>query len=211
MIITLDQKQIKVIIQRKKIKNLYFKFDHELNLIVSCHKRYSDQEIIKIINSNEEALTKLYFKAEKQNTNQGRFYYLGKHYTIVVNEAVKEVYFDDDLIWTKNHKMLDKFYLAECRRVFEERINYLMTKFLDVPAFNLKIRKMQTRWGVCHRIKKTITLNSELLKKEIDLIDYVIVHELCHFYEGNHRPSFWLEVAKRYPEYKQARKKLKEV
>ena len=69
---------------------------------------------------------------------------------------------------------------------------------------------MKTRWGVCNRLKKTVTLNSELLKKDLTIIDYVIVHELCHFYEGNHGKKFWLQVEKRYPNYKQIRKKLKE-
>ena len=68
---------------------------------------------------------------------------------------------------------------------------------------------MSTRWGVNNVTKRTITLNTELLKKDVSLIDYVIVHELCHFYEQNHSKKFWLEVEKRYPEYKLARKILR--
>jgi len=55
-----------------------------------------------------------------------------------------------------------------------------------------------------------ITLNSELLKKETDLIDYVIYHEFCHFYEGNHSKKFWDLVSKFYPKHKEARKRLRE-
>ena len=68
---------------------------------------------------------------------------------------------------------------------------------------------MKTRWGVCNRSSNVITLNTELLKKEIDLIDYVIIHELCHFYEANHSSRFWKQVEKRYPKYKEARKRMK--
>ena len=68
---------------------------------------------------------------------------------------------------------------------------------------------MKTRWGVNNRTSKTITLNSELLKKEIDLLDYVIIHELCHFYEPNHSFKFWAHVEKYYPKYKEARKRLR--
>ena len=53
---------------------------------------------------------------------------------------------------------------------------------------------MTSRWGVNNVTKKIITLNTELLKKSIDLIDYVIIHELCHFYEGNHSNRFWYQV-----------------
>ena len=68
---------------------------------------------------------------------------------------------------------------------------------------------MKTRWGVCNRGNNTITLNTELLKKDIDLLDYVIIHELCHFYEPNHSANFWNWVAKYYPNYKEARKRLR--
>ena len=70
---------------------------------------------------------------------------------------------------------------------------------------------MKTRWGVCNRRDNVITLNTELLKKDIDLIDYVIIHELCHFYEANHSKKFWDLVSIYYPDYKNARKRLKEV
>ena len=54
-------------------------------------------------------------------------------------------------------------------------------------------------------------LNSELLKKDVRLIDYVVVHELSHFKEANHSDKFWHEVSLRYPNYKEARKELNEV
>ena len=68
---------------------------------------------------------------------------------------------------------------------------------------------MLTRWGVCNPSKKTVTLNTELLKKDIDLLDYVIIHELCHFFEANHSKNFWYLVGLAYPNYKEARKRLK--
>lgn len=80
--------------------------------------------------------------------------------------------------------------------------------FEDLPEFTLRIRKMKTRWGVCNFTKKIITLNSELITKDISLIDYVIIHELCHFKHQNHSPLFWQEVEKYYPYYKKARKML---
>ena len=69
---------------------------------------------------------------------------------------------------------------------------------------------MKTRWGVNNVTKRIITLNSELLRKDVDLIDYVIIHELCHFYEANHSNKFWYQVSLRYPDYKMARKRLRD-
>ena len=125
------------------------------------------------------------------------------------NETIKKPYFDVDLLYVKNEKSLNKFYLEECKRIFESELNRILPYFTNIPKFTLKIRNMKTRWGVNNRGSKTITLNSELLKKDIDLLDYVIIHELCHFYEANHSSRFWAHVEKYYPKYKEARKRLR--
>ena len=69
---------------------------------------------------------------------------------------------------------------------------------------------MRTRWGVCNTRKKIITLNSKLLDYELWIIDYGIIHEMCHFYEGNHGKNFWALVEQACPRYKEAKKALKE-
>ena len=81
--------------------------------------------------------------------------------------------------------------------------------FSTLPDFTLKLRKMRTRWGVCNTRNNTITLNTELLKKELSLIDYVIIHEMTHFFEPNHGKHFWELVGMAIPDYKEKRKKLR--
>ena len=104
------------------------------------------------------------------------------------------------------NKYLSKYIL----QIYNERLEYNYNLFEEsIPYPNLKTRKMTTRWGVCNPSKKTITLNTELLKKDIDLLDYVIIHEMCHFFEANHSKNFWHLVGLAYPNYKEARKRLK--
>ena len=105
-------------------------------------------------------------------------------------------------------KALDEFYLEEVKRIFNEEVSIAKKCFSNLPEFTLKFRKMLTRWGVCNKSSMTVTLNTELITKDVNLIDYVIVHELCHFKHMDHSPAFWNEVAKYYPYYKQARKEL---
>ena len=69
---------------------------------------------------------------------------------------------------------------------------------------------MSTRWGVCNKKNKTITLNLELIKKDIKYLDYVIVHELCHFIHFDHSKEFWNLVSKYCPNYKQLRKEMRD-
>ena len=95
------------------------------------------------------------------------------------------------------------------QKVFDEEISICRKCFNNLPDFKLKIRKMKTRWGVCNRHNNTITLNTELIKKKVDLIDYVIIHEMAHFYEGNHSKKFWAIVEKACPNYKLRRKELR--
>ena len=69
---------------------------------------------------------------------------------------------------------------------------------------------MKTRWGVCNVKTKKITLNLELIKKKIECLDYVIVHELSHLLYANHSKEFWNCVGNNFKDYKKIRKELKE-
>ena len=69
---------------------------------------------------------------------------------------------------------------------------------------------MKTRWGVCTKKNITVTLNTNLIKYDIECLDYVIIHELSHFIEFNHSTNFWKIVSKYCKNYKEIKRKLKE-
>lgn len=206
--VILGGEKVIVEIVRKNNKNVYFRFKDNV-LVVTANRFVSENAIKDMILQNEKSLLRMYSHVVKQSEKALQFYYLGKPYTKVFDETVKKVELDDGMIYAKNERMLELWYKKECERVFSERINICLGDFVNIPKFSLKIRNMKTRWGVNNVTKKIITLNSELLKKDVSLIDYVIVHELCHFYEANHSARFWYQVSLRYPEYKRARKYLR--
>lgn len=208
MQVVLDNKTIGVIIEHKQNKNLYIRVTDNLELLVTCNKRVSEKEILSVIKKNEKSLINMYLKKEKELDNNSIFYYLGKPYTIIYNKDIKKYDIIDDCIIVKDEKMLKKFYSDECIRVFSNELRKYEKEFNYLPKYSLRVRKMKTRWGVCNRGNNTVTLNSELLKKDVKLIDYVVVHELSHFKEANHSDKFWYEVSLRYPDYKKARKEL---
>lgn len=209
MVIQLGKYEVPLEIIRKKNKNIYFRFNEEGTLIVTCNRFVFEKELRNLIIQNEKSLLRMYEKYMKELEKAKQFYYLGKPYTLVYDEKVKEVEIKEDFIYAKDSKKLEQWQKKECLKIFEERINVLLQHFSNLPLFTLKIRKMKTRWGVNNVTKKIITLNSELLRKDVDLIDYVIIHELCHFYEANHSSKFWYQVSLRYPDYKMARKRLR--
>jgi len=210
MFVSLGDNQIEVVVIRKNNKNIYFRFKDDLKLYITCNIFVTKKEILKLINENNDALLKMYNKQLSLNNANSYFNYLGNKYIKVEDPSIKTIYFEDGYIYYPNERKLNKFIKDECLRVFESEINRCKLCFDGLPDFSLKIRNMKTRWGVCNRKDNIITLNSELLKKDVDLIDYVIIHELCHFYEGNHSKRFWDHVEKYYPKYKEARKRLKE-
>lgn len=202
---------IDVIITYKNNKNIYMRVKEDLKLYITCHRLVSEKQINKLIKENEKSILRMYESMLKTNNYNDGFHYLGQQYTVVTDDNIKQVQIDDDFIYVKSKKMLDKFYKDECQRIFSKRVKEISQYFPYLPKFTLKIRFMKTRWGVCNRGNNTVTLNSELLKKDPDLLDYVIIHEFSHFKHPNHSKEFWDEVAKYYPNYKLARKRLKEV
>lgn len=72
---------------------------------------------------------------------------------------------------------------------------------LGVEYRAISIRMQKTRWGSCS-IRGNLNFNALLMLTPPEIIDYVVVHELCHLKEMNHSPKFWAEVAKILPDYR---------
>ncbi len=207
MEVYLKDRLVNVIIIPKKIKNIYFRFDENLNLVISTNKRVKEKEIKSLIKKNEDSLYRLLMKSARKVIHDKEFWYLGNKYEIVYQDR-KDLEFIDGVIYTKDDKMLEKFLKTQVDDIFTEEVANLR-KVIKTPDFTLKFRKMKTRWGVCNYKLKTITLNTELIKYRKELLRYVIVHEMCHFYHHNHGREFWQMVEEYYPNYKEARKELR--
>ena len=111
----------------------------------------------------------------------------------------------------QDRKQLDKYLIKKASEVFDEKYKELYNSFEEeIPFYKLKIRKMKTRWGVCNRRSKTITLNLNLIHYNIECLEYVIVHELAHLIHFDHSKKFWDLVEKYKKDYKKIRKQLKE-
>lgn len=208
MYVNIDNKPTKVIIKRKPIKNVYFKWLDE-DLLVTCNTYTPQFEIEKLIKKNMSGLIKLKMRTPKSDLNENEIYYLGNKF-IIEYDGVSKTYIDGNKIISKDNHELNKFLFHQCQVIFTSRLERLKSQFDNLPEFTLKIRKMSTRWGVCNKGSMSITLNSDLIKKDVSLIDYVIIHELCHFKHMNHSLEFWQEVEKYYPYHKMARKMLRE-
>ncbi len=89
--------------------------------------------------------------------------------------------------------------LGEAKRLFGERLEELAMRAGKAPR-SWSLSSARTRWGSCtadHRIR----LNWRLIHFRLEVIDYVIAHELAHLVEMNHGPKFWDQVAQMVPDY----------
>lgn len=79
---------------------------------------------------------------------------------------------------------------------------------LGLPPATLRIRNMKTRWGTCTPARRSILLNTELAKRPLECLEYLVVHELMHFLVPNHGPRFIAHMDKHLPQWRALRKRL---
>jgi predicted metal-dependent hydrolase len=80
---------------------------------------------------------------------------------------------------------------------------------VDVAAYFLQ--RMKTKWGGCNHRARNIRLNTELVKKPKDLLEYVVVHEMLHLIAPTHSEQFLTLMTKHYPSWREARAELNEL
>ena len=199
-----------IVIKKIKQKNTYLRFKDDLKLYVTTSSFVSDRKVKDIIDENSKSIVRMYNKQKIKVGYRNNFSYLGKEYDIVKTNS-KDIIFADTKIFVPISFDLNKWLKKEANVLFKERLDYWYNNFTyDIPYPTLTIRKMTSRWGVCNSKLKRVTLNLELIKKDIACLDYVIVHELSHFIHMNHSKDFWLLVKENYPNYKEIRKIMKD-
>lgn len=95
------------------------------------------------------------------------------------------------------------------REIITARIEH-WNGFYNLEYKRVAIRNQRRCWGSCSE-KGNLNFNYKIIFIPEILMDYVIVHELCHLIHLNHSPAFWAEVARAMPEYKEARAHLRRI
>ena len=110
---------------------------------------------------------------------------------------------DDEL-----RALIERWYRREAATHLAGRIDHYAPR-LGVRPSRVSIRGQRSRWGSCSG-KGTVSLNWRLMMVPGELVDYVVIHELCHLRHMNHSPRFWAMVSDAVPDFQQRRRRLNE-
>ena len=94
------------------------------------------------------------------------------------------------------------------RQRITRRVEYF-APLVGVTYNRIFIKEQKTRWGSCSSLGN-LNFNWKLILLNEELLDYVVVHELAHRKQMNHSPTFWAEVERVLPDYRERRRRLKE-
>lgn len=208
MKVEIDKHILEVFITKKRQKNTYIRVKEDLNIYVTTNYFTTNDDILKLIENNKTSISRMITRQEKKQQKEKEFTYLGKKYNLVLINS-KEITLGLETILYNNFESLHKWLVKQANSIFLEELNKMYNIFpVNIPYPSLTIRKMKTRWGVCNTKTKRVTLNLELIKKDLKYLDYVIVHELAHLVYPNHQQEFWSLVGQVIPNYKELRKEL---
>jgi len=131
----------------------------------------------------------------------------GKHELKIKNKSYLELYVSPKATIEAKEKVFNEWYRMHLKELVPDIIRTWEEK-TGLNCEHWDIKKMRTRWGSCNIEKRKILLNLELAKKPRHCLEYVIVHELMHFFERNHNDHFKGLLDKFMPNWKTYKREL---
>lgn len=208
-------------VKYKKRKSIGIYIDAYGNVEVQAPKDTPDKSVIEVLEVNWELILqksnemKERLRGPKERTYEfgETFLYLGNSYPIQIShdESTQQ----DQVVFEENRlkiivkqlederikQALKRFYYQQCKAIVEKSIQKYQSNFKVKPS-SIRITDSKTNWGTCDS-KRQLTFNWKLAMAPQQVIDYVVVHEMCHMVHMNHDRSFWRLVGKIIPEYKE--------
>lgn len=179
-------------------------------VVISAPMFVSTHVLTEIIHKKSKWIEQKLSDVAIETKQDNMVLFLGKRVSIE-DTGDKEVLLKDNVIFLPKNlskeALLKDWYNIQVRRLIKPRIEEISKKTNLYPK-EIAFKYYKGQWGNCNRHKK-VTFNILLLMCPWQVIDYVIIHELCHLKEMNHSSKFWLLVKQHCPEYKESIKLLK--
>lgn len=185
-------------------KNLRMHFNSKGQLIVSCPYFVSKEQLQTFVNSNGEWIKQQQEAIQERNCKAGQtIEFWGKTYVLRVEKSYKnKVFLSSETLSVQlpnpddTEKIKRQLYLFYKKKLLEyatEKVACYAT-LMGCKLPEIIITNAKTTWGVCYAKKNLVKFSAMTASLEEDLIDMVIVHELCHLKYQDHSPKFWAMV-----------------
>ncbi|WP_144512307.1 M48 family metallopeptidase [Bacillus sp. FJAT-22090] len=208
----------------KKRTTIGITMDAYGNLEVLAPKGTALDSVIQLLEDNwqliqqksKEQKDRLLGPQKKVYDHGERFLYLGNSYPIRIHHDIHitkdHVVFEEDQLHiyvkqlddAKIKQALKRFYYQQCKALVEKSIASYQSNYKVKPR-SIRITDSQSNWGTCDS-KLQLTFNWRLAMAPLKVIEYVVVHEMCHMVHLNHDRSYWRLVGKIMPDYKEQEK-----
>lgn len=227
--LVLEKHKIHYELRRKKTQRITFKMLPNLKLMITAPLYTKDFEILQMIDSHEQWILEkrkqyilLYpeLMIQRQYKNGELYRFMGDEYTLQIFISSKErVVIDDRILYMfvkqdvfeNKHKLVKKWLIEQSNEILASLYVSAYGTFKDnsINLPKLIIRDCKSIWGSCNYKKRSITLNRKLVHLPIELINYVIYHELVHLHHPNHSKDYYKELNHYIGNYKVFKEKLK--
>jgi Predicted metal-dependent hydrolase len=224
---------------RRKRKTIGIKITQDGEVIVTSPFNISEETILSIIKKKEKWIKSKLELLSRQETYKNKSFkdgekllYLGRELEVKIHKLNRDetelfddynfkhnlvrildkkvlVYEYDNKLNTEDtiRELIIKFYKVEAEKILKERTDYY-SRIIGIGPNKITIKDQKTIWGSCSS-KKNINYSYRLVMAPIDIIDYVVVHELCHLIHMDHSKEYWRSVELILPDYQERKLWLK--
>jgi predicted metal-dependent hydrolase len=206
---------------RAKRRSIALIIERDGSLTVRAPKRAAMRDIEGFIREKTDWILRSREKLKavpaihkKQFADGEKFLFLGNEYTLrIVQPQRPALKFNGGFtlgrtVQKRGETVFTRWYKDQALRLFSERVEFYAALHGFEPK-QVKVNSAKTRWGSCSA-NGTINFTWRLVMAPLEVVDYVVLHELAHLKIKNHSPRFWKLVESLCPEFKRHRKWLRE-
>lgn len=229
MVETLQIAEIAIAVTRKDIKHVHLSVHPPLGRVSLVAPKGTRSEVARAyaiskigwIRDQREKLLRQARETRRSFTNRESHYLWGRRYllSVIEQDAKPSVHLSHRTITltvrpgssaAKRGALIHEWQ----KTLLHGLVPALVRKWeprLGVKVAGYFLQRMKTKWGSCNHRAQNIRLNTELVKKPKDLVEYVVVHEMTHLIEPTHGERFTALLDKHYPSWREARAELNEL
>ena len=224
--VELGGRHVRYELLRKNVKNINLRVRSDGGIVASANRFVPAAAVDAFLVSKSDFLLRALEKADAraklpESCAEGeRVPYLGGALTVVLRSgkrsAAEQV--GDSLLLTlrnpgnadERRRTVQRWLDGECERVVGEICREVQPRFrtYGVPEPALRFRRMRSRWGSCQPETGVLTFSRSLIAADIECIEYVVIHEFCHFLQADHSPCFHQWMDRFLPDWRERRRRL---